>query len=121
MTKLYTCLICGYKGLSENPLNNDGEYQKTFEICPCCDFEYGYSEDHDVSLGFIVTPDYLIDAAIQLYRKQWIENGMKIANPEDIPEELRNGDCLKFELLLKQLNSLNLDTENFEIKEFNGY
>ncbi|MCY8319207.1 hypothetical protein MOC71_21445, partial [Bacillus vallismortis] len=28
MAKLYTCLICGYKGLSENPLNNDGEYQK---------------------------------------------------------------------------------------------
>ncbi|PLV35473.1 hypothetical protein BSP2_36700 [Bacillus subtilis subsp. subtilis] len=80
-----------------------------------------YSEDHEVSLGFIVTPDYLIEAAIQLYRKQWIENGMKIANPKYIPDELRNGDCLKFEVLLKQLNSLNLDTENFEIKGFNGY
>lgn len=121
MPKLYTCLICGYKGLIQNPLNNDGEYQKTFEICLCCDFEYGYSEDHEVSLGFIVTPDYLIEAAIQLYRKQWIENGMKIANPKYIPDELRNGNCLKFEVLLKQLNSLNLDTENFEIKGFNGY
>ncbi len=29
MPKLYTCLICGYKGLIQNPLNNDGEYQKT--------------------------------------------------------------------------------------------
>lgn len=57
--KLYSCLICGYKGLSENPLYK-GEYQKTFDICPCCDFEFGYSEDHDVRLGFIVTPDHLM-------------------------------------------------------------
>ncbi|MCY8319208.1 hypothetical protein MOC71_21450, partial [Bacillus vallismortis] len=48
-------------------------------------------------------------------------NGMKIASPKYIPDELRNGDCLKFEVLLKQLNCLNLDTENFEIKGFNGY
>ncbi|TYS25731.1 hypothetical protein FZC71_04095 [Bacillus subtilis] len=69
-------------------------------------------------LGFIVTPDHLIEAAFQLYRKQWIESGMKIAHPEDIPEEYKNGDCLKFEVLLKQLKNLNLDIENFEIDGF---
>ncbi len=116
--ELYSCLVCGYKGLNENLLCN-GEYQKTFDICPCCNFEFGYSEDHDVSLGFIVTPDHLIEAAFQLYRKQWIEAGMKIAHPEDIPEELKNGECLKFEVLLKQLKSLNLDIENLDIDGFN--
>ncbi|MFT0801069.1 hypothetical protein VSK91_06395 [Bacillus swezeyi] len=116
--KLYSCLVCGYKGLNENLLDH-GEYQKTFEICPCCNFEFGYSEDHNVSLGFIVTPDHLIEAAFQLYRKQWIEDGMKIAHPEGIPEELKNGECLKFEVLLKQLKSLNIDIENFDIEGFN--
>lgn len=29
--KFYSCLICGYKGLSQNPLYK-GEYQKTFVI-----------------------------------------------------------------------------------------
>ncbi|MFP4957785.1 hypothetical protein ACI43K_07425 [Bacillus subtilis] len=115
--KCYSCLICGYKGLIQNPLYK-GEYQKTFDICPCCGFEFGYSEDHNVRLGFIVTPDHLIEAAFQLYRKQWIESGMVIAHPEDIPEELKNGNCLKFEVLLKQLKKLNLDIENFEISGF---
>lgn len=43
---------------------------------------------------------------------------MVIAHPEDIPEELKNGNCLKFEVLLKQLKKLNLDIENFEISGF---
>ncbi len=77
VSELYPCLICGFKGLETSPVYN-GEYQKTFDICPCCGFEFGYSEDHDVSLGFIVTPDHLIEAAFQLYRKQWIEGGMKL-------------------------------------------
>ncbi|MDO7346588.1 hypothetical protein Q5O02_10695 [Bacillus stercoris] len=118
MEKCYSCLICGYKGLIQNPLYK-GEYQKTFDICPCCGFEFGYSEDHDVRLGFIVTPDHLIEAAFQLYRKQWIESGMEIAHPEDIPEELKNGGCLKFDVLLEQLKNLNLDIENFEVTGFN--
>ncbi|NPC90764.1 hypothetical protein HOO54_05035 [Bacillus sp. WMMC1349] len=116
--KLYRCIVCGYKGLTENLLYK-GEYQQTFDVCPCCDFEFGYSEDHDVRLGYIVTPDHLIEAAFQLYRKQWIEDGMKIPTPEDIPEELRNGDSLKPEVLLKQLKSLNLDLNNFDIDGFN--
>ncbi|WP_405099862.1 hypothetical protein [Oceanobacillus sp. FSL H7-0719] len=35
--------------------------------------QYGYSEDHDVDLGYIVTPDEMKEAAFQLYRKQRIE------------------------------------------------
>ncbi|MEC1615631.1 hypothetical protein [Bacillus mojavensis] len=116
--ELYPCLVCGYKGLIEKLLYN-GEYQKTFDICPCCGFEFGYSEDHEVKLGFIITPDHLIEAAFQLYRKQWIEAGIKIFHPQDIPTEFKNGDCLKAEVLLKQLKSLNLDIDNFEIDGFN--
>lgn len=44
---------------------------------------------------------------------------MKIAHPEYIPDEVKNGDCLKFEVLLKQLKNLNLDIDNFEIDGFN--
>ncbi|NPC90765.1 hypothetical protein HOO54_05030 [Bacillus sp. WMMC1349] len=113
----YTCPVCGFNGLDEPPYDeyNIGSY----DICPCCNFEFGYSEDHDVRLGYIVTPDHLIEAAFQLYRKQWIEAGMKIQTPENIPEELRNGDSLKPEVLLKQLKSLNLNLNNFDIDGFN--
>lgn len=41
-----------------------------------------------------------------MYRKQWIESGMEIAHPEDIPEELKNGGCLKFDVLLEQLKKI---------------
>ncbi|NPC91795.1 hypothetical protein HOO54_05985 [Bacillus sp. WMMC1349] len=116
--KLYRCLVCGYKGLTDNLLYR-GKYYKTFEICRCCGFQFGYSEDHDVELGFIVTPKHLIEATFQLYRKQWIESGMKIPLHENFPKEYRNGDCLKFEVLLRQLKSLKLDLDNFEINGFN--
>ncbi|MEQ5999929.1 hypothetical protein U2I83_10400 [Bacillus amyloliquefaciens] len=117
VSELYPCLICGFKGLETSPVYN-GEYQKTFDICPCCGFEFGYSEDHDVSLGFIVTPDHLIEAAFQLYRKQWIEGGMKLFSPNDVPAECKNEHFLTFDALLKQLKGLNLNLNNFDINGF---
>lgn len=53
VSELYPCLIRGFKGLEKNPVCN-GVYHKTFDICSCCGFEFGYSEDHDVRLGFMV-------------------------------------------------------------------
>lgn len=38
-------------------------------------FWFGYNEDHDVRLGFIVTPDHLIEAAFQLYRNNGLSPG----------------------------------------------
>lgn len=64
----YTCPVCGYEGL-ENAVFINGEYLNTFEICTCCGFEFGFSEDHDVVHGFITIPEPFLAVAFQLYRK----------------------------------------------------
>ncbi|MDX8363436.1 hypothetical protein [Cytobacillus sp. IB215316] len=55
-----TCPICGYDGLFE-PAYDKHNYG-SHEICPCCGFQYGYSDDHDGS-------------SFEDYRKEWIEEG----------------------------------------------
>ena len=36
------CPVCGFRGLSEPPYD---EHQcASFEICPCCDTEFGYDD-----------------------------------------------------------------------------
>lgn len=120
MNTLHACAVCGFEGLEE-PLFVDGEYLKTFEICPCCGFEFGFSEDHDVVHGFITIPEEFLEVAFQLYRKKWIEAGMKIFDPEAIPESKRKHDVLKFDVLVKQLQNLKLDLSNFDINGFEDF
>lgn len=78
MENVYQCPVCGYVGLDEPAYDTHG--YGSCEICSCCGFEYGYSEDHDVQLGFVVTSVYLREVAFQLYRKQWIEAGAEVAH-----------------------------------------
>lgn len=120
MNKLHACSVCGFEGLEES-IFVDGEYLNTFEICPCCGFEYGFSEDNDVVHGFITIPEEFLEVAFQLYRKKWIEEGIKIFDPEAIPENKRNKDFLKFDVLVKQLKDLKLDLSNFGIKGFENF
>jgi len=117
MNRLHVCSVCGFEGLEE-PIFIDGEYSKTYEICSCCGFEYGFSEDNDVIHGFITIPEEFLEVAFQLYRKKWIEEGMKIFNPDTIPENKRNKDILKFDILIKQLKGLKLDLSNLDIAGF---
>ncbi|WP_368915808.1 hypothetical protein [Exiguobacterium acetylicum] len=120
MKKLHVCSVCGFEGLEE-PVFVDGEYLKTYEICPCCGFEFGFSEDNDVIHGFITIPEEHLEVAFQLYRKRWIEEGMKIFSPESISGDIRNKEFLKFDVLVKQLKRLKLDLSNFEIKGFEDF
>lgn len=108
--KTYTCPICGYDGLDELPYEKD-TYAPSYEICSCCRFEYGYSEDHDVDLGYIVTPDEMKEAAFQLYRKQWIEDGAVVGHPESYPKEFQGNGKVKRDILIKQLKRLKLPLE----------
>ena len=72
--KKYTCPICGYDGLEDDP------YQDTFEICPCCGYEFGAGENFDK------------------HRHDWLKNGAKWwAKDERKP---KNWD------LIKQLNNI---------------
>ena len=54
------CPVCGYNQLSETPYDRHG--YPSYEICDCCGFEYGVTDDDQ---GF----------TFQSYRKKWIEEG----------------------------------------------
>ncbi len=55
--KMFTCPICAFSGLSEDPEPDFG----TYEICPCCGCEFGY-EVWDMK-----------DA--EKYREKWLSKG----------------------------------------------
>lgn len=57
MTK-YQCPVCGYIGLHEAPYNSEG--LGSFEICPCCGFEFGCDDFPDKAV------------AIDRWRSDWI-------------------------------------------------
>lgn len=120
MKKLYACPVCGFEGLEQQVFVN-GEYLNTFEICACCGFEFGFSEDNRVVHGFICIPEEFIEVAFQMYRKKWIEAGIIIFDPQSIPNNKRTNEKLKFEVLVEQLKDLKLDLSNFEIKGFEDY
>jgi hypothetical protein len=38
----YVCPICGFTGLDEPPYDSD--HNGSYEICPCCGFEFGVTD-----------------------------------------------------------------------------
>ena len=39
------CPVCGYSHLKEGPCDEFG--CSTYEICPCCGFEFGFDDDSE--------------------------------------------------------------------------
>lgn len=63
---MYTCIVCNYDCLEEELYDEDGG--GSFEICPCCGFQYGlhdYNEIGDKEITYIN------------WRAKWIKNGCK--------------------------------------------
>ncbi len=58
----YSCPVCGWSELNEPPRNNAGN--ASFEICPCCGFEFGFDDD-DQGLTY------------EQARVRWIAGGMR--------------------------------------------
>lgn len=56
----YICPVCGWNGLSREAYINGSQ---SYEICLCCDFQYGYDDDK----GF----------THEEWREKWIKEGMK--------------------------------------------
>lgn len=96
--KKYICPVCGYDKLDEKPYNIAGE--PSFEICPCCGFEYGYD---DMNSGF----------TFESYKDKWVCNGAKWVDKKQQPKEWS---------LEKQLKNLEgLDTNYTKVKfDING-
>jgi hypothetical protein len=87
------CPICGFDKLLNPPYDNLG--YPSYEICPCCSFEYGFD---DSSEGF----------TFDSFRKKWIENGFTFSIKEEMP---KNWDK---DAMLKQLD--NIKKVNFKLR-----
>jgi hypothetical protein len=83
----HICLVCGYNGLEEPPYIS-GTDAGSFEICPCCKFQYGYTGSAHGK------------AYHKTYRKEWITNGAKWFDESEKPP---NWD------LKKQLKNINVE------------
>lgn len=56
-----TCPVCGYNNLDFMPYDEKG--YASFEICPCCGFEFGCDDFPDKEKSFAE------------WRENWIKNG----------------------------------------------
>jgi hypothetical protein len=59
---MYICPICGYDKLDEKPYDNDGN--PSYEICPCCGFEFGFDDESE-------------GKSFEGYREEWLHNGVE--------------------------------------------
>lgn len=55
----FTCIVCGFNELEEPPYE---EGDPSFEVCPCCGFQYGFD---DLDQGYTFAE----------YREKWISEG----------------------------------------------
>lgn len=67
----HTCPVCGFDGLDAAPYNEDG--QGSFEICPCCGFEYGFD-------------DYSEGVTHADYRERWMAGGREWFDGDQKPD-----------------------------------
>ena len=68
----YVCPVCGFDGLREPPYNADGD--GSYEICPCCGFEYGY-DDHSEGVSH------------DEFRANWLAAGAEWFDEERRPDD----------------------------------
>jgi len=87
-----TCPICGYNKLSEPPYRDYTGGGPSFEVCLCCEFEFGFD---DLSKGY----------TFDRYRDNWIKNGFIFFykelmpqnwNEETMKKQLENIDGLQY-------------------------
>jgi hypothetical protein len=96
----YVCLVCGYNKLIDPPYNRDG--YASYEICPCCGFQYGY-DDH----GNRYKHNSVVQNIIDIWRSNWIRSGCLWFSSREKPAEWNPK---------KQLEKLNypIDDECFQ-------
>ena len=67
----YICPVCGFDKLNEPPFDRKG--LPSYEVCPCCGFEFGFDGIANRS-AFIA------------FRRRWIESGAKWFMPGSRPK-----------------------------------
>ncbi|MBJ6362782.1 hypothetical protein ACFOQM_16180 [Paenibacillus sp. GCM10012307] len=76
----YICPVCGFDCLEDEPYINDGDAGAgSFEICPCCKFQFGYDQR----------------SKIPEYRENWIAKGAKWFDKDEKPDNWSSKDQLR--------------------------
>ena len=88
----YTCPVCGFPNLDEPPWDPVTK-SPSFDICPCCGFEFGYDN---------ATP-----TAMKKYRLNWVKTGARWFLPNLKPPDWS---------LRQQLLNIDIDLENLNIE-----
>jgi hypothetical protein len=73
----HTCPVCGWPKLEEAPWGLDGE-TASFDNCPCCSTEFGWSDDIKASGERGAGKEDRKEAWAEL-RRVWIRGGMKFS------------------------------------------
>ncbi|TDM04204.1 hypothetical protein [Macrococcus carouselicus] len=102
----YICPVCGYDQIESQPYDIYGN--GSHDICDCCGFEFGYSEDFEVSHKSIKLPYSSLDWAFSRYREAWLENGAEIFMEEYYPSEFNKNGYVKKDILESQLLRINI-------------
>ncbi|WP_121613610.1 hypothetical protein [Mesobacillus foraminis] len=98
----YICPLCGFDQLDQPAYD---EYNDpSFDICPCCRFQFGDDDDIENSEGVFMQRE----ETHTIYRKKWIENGAEIFQPECYPQEFQLDGKVKKEHLIQQLKNINV-------------
>jgi len=80
--KINICPVCGYDKLDASPRDEFG--CPSYEICPCCGFEFGFDDDSE-------------GLTYDQYRERWLKQGAKWVSKSrpkpknfDLCKQLRN-------------------------------
>ncbi len=69
----YNCPVCGYNKLTFKPYDEKG--YASFEICPCCGFEFGCDDFPDKEKAFVE------------WRENWINGGCNWFSRNSSPQD----------------------------------
>ncbi|MDE5055358.1 hypothetical protein NDK25_24375 [Niallia taxi] len=95
----HVCLVCGYRGLEEQPyIDMTHMKEGSFEICICCRFQYGVDDDIQLEDG-----SYLSKRDTHnIYRTIWINLEAPVFSLKKYPIELQKEGKVKQEILEEQ-------------------
>lgn len=88
-TETNICPVCGYDKLLEAPYDKLGN--PSYEICPCCNFEYGFDDDSE---GY----------SFESYRTKWIDEGFKFSDETDQPKDWNKNNMTRQLENIKKVN-----------------
>jgi len=102
----YICPVCGFDQLDEPAYNEFND--PSFEICPCCRFQFGDDDDVEIEEGLFMQRE----ETHTNYREAWIEKGAPLFMPAYYPQQFQSAGAVTTEHLIEQLKNLPVSEAN---------